>query len=183
MGRPRSAPPAVPATGGPTPVMVPPPPNNTPAPPPPPPPPQAVAAPPPPPPPAPVPVPVAGPLYDAHWPGTSQHWRDFRNTYAYSANKNYGGTRGDSAFVNWALAVLEIGAAGAVTAFSWRFLSAYGAEADKISQDYSTAYYVCEFIFPFSILTEATFTIYVIWIFLDGRSQLYCRTAPLVNRH
>lgn len=105
---------------------------------------------------------------NANWPSNPEEWRALRQSLAYSGNKSYGGTRGDSAFVNWALALLEIGAAGAVTAFSWSFLSAYGDQAEKTSQNFATAYYICEFIFPLSILTEATFAIYVIWIFADG---------------
>lgn len=102
------------------------------------------------------------------WPHTIADEQKLRQSFAISPNKNYGGTRGDSAALNWALAVLEIGGAVAVIVFSYRFLEAYGDFEGKSVQNFTKAYYCCQFLLGLSILTTALLTLYVLWVFADG---------------
>ncbi|KAK9894920.1 hypothetical protein P389DRAFT_86229 [Cystobasidium minutum MCA 4210] len=142
--------------GPPVPIL---PPTKSPTPPPPPPPPS-------PPPPSPPPPPPN------FWPNNIQDWQRLRQSFANSPHKNYGGTRGDSAFINWALSVLQIGGASIVLFFSYQFLTAYGDFRGQSQQDLTRAYYCCQFLLGLSILTAALLLLYVLWVFADGRHPM-----------
>ena len=116
-------------------------------------------------------------------PQTIQQWQAIRQSFAATHNKNYGGTRGDSAFINWALAILEIGAATTIIVFSFTFLSAMASLKGKSQQNFSTVYYCSQFVFGLSILTVSVFTLYVLWVFADSMSnfQLSCSRSNPTN--
>lgn len=101
-------------------------------------------------------------------PLTPAQWQAIRQSFAATPGKTYGGTRGDSAFINWTLAVLELGAAATIIVFSFSFLSAMTKSKASSQQNFSTAYYCSQFVLGLSILTVAIFTLYVLWVFADS---------------
>lgn len=101
-------------------------------------------------------------------PQSAGHWQALRQSLTATQGKNYGGTRGDSAAINWALAILEIGAATTIIVFSFTFLSAMGTLKGRSEQNFSTAYYCAQFVLGLAILTVTIFTLYVLWVFADS---------------
>lgn len=104
-----------------------------------------------------------------NWPANPQQWRELKQSFAYSPGKTYGGTRGDSAAINWVLAVLELGASITVTVFCYRFLSRMNAHSTESERSYKAAYYCSQFVFGLSILTIAILTLYILWVFADSK--------------
>lgn len=104
------------------------------------------------------------------WPATLQDWQTLRHSFASSPGKNYGGTRGDSALINWTLAIAETVSAAVVTGYSYEFLTSYGRYNGSSSQNFTHAYYSCQFILGLSILTFILLAVYVLWVFADSAS-------------
>lgn len=98
-------------------------------------------------------------------------YQELRQSMADSPNKSYGGTRGDSAVMNWALSAAAMASAGVVAGFSYVFLQAYARTDGAGPQDFKLSYYACQALFVLSILTAALLALYVIWVFVDGEQR------------
>ena len=96
--------------------------------------------------------------------------QELRRSFADSPNKNYGGTRGDSAVINWALTATATASAGVVAGFSYTFLQAYAANDGAGPQDFKYSYYACQALLGLSILTAVLLALYVLWVFVDSAS-------------
>lgn len=118
-------------------------------------------------PPNPFPAPP-GPATPGVRPRDILEWQRLRQSFAHTPGKNYGGTRGDSAFINWTLAILQTTASAVVTGFSYEFLTAYSRYRGASSQNFKHAYYSCQFVLGLSILTFALLAMYVLWVFADS---------------
>ena len=84
--------------------------------------------------------------------------------------KRLGGLAGDSAALNWILAIGNVASSVCVIIFANSFINAYNnaSSASRMIRSYNTAYYVSQFALALAALTLVFQTVYVLWVWADG---------------
>lgn len=88
--------------------------------------------------------------------------------FGQDRRKRLGGLRGDSAALNWFLAIGIVAGSICVIVWAQSFINAYNVHATQDQRSYNTAYYTSQYALALAVLTLAFETLYVLWVFADG---------------
>ena len=86
-----------------------------------------------------------------------------------NGKKRLGGLSGDSAALNWFLAIGIVGSAICVVVWGASFVNAYNTRSSTSMRSYNTSYYTSQYALALGVLTLTFQTLYVLWVYVDGK--------------